>query len=327
MSDALFGLLLTLAWFAATNLVASALALILAGRVAEYTVDDARRAARLFLALKLLPGAVSLVFTVAWFLPAHWRHEPAGAEESAGYSLTILAAAGATLLAATVRRAVQDTRTTMLIVRGWRSAASECQTRPALGIPVFRVPTSSPVMALVGIFRPALFVGREVTTTLTPEELEVSLAHEAAHDRSRDNLKRLLVAWLPDALAASRLGRRLTNHWQAAMEFAADSRAAEGSERRAVALASALVKVARLAPPPLARGALARVSGLHEETLLAARVERLLGFVTSSAVASERRSAWPFVAIVVVLGIAALTLDHTWLAVHQATETLVRLLP
>jgi hypothetical protein len=327
VSEALFALLLAFAWFAATNAAASALALVVARPVAGHTTKNPGRAAGLLLALKLLPGAASLVFTAVWFLPAHWRLEPAGVEESAGYSLVVLAAAGASLLAVTVRRALQGTRTTTMIVRGWRAAACECLPGPTLGIPVFRVPTRSPVMALVGIFRPALFVAREVTRALTTEELEVSLAHEAAHNRSRDNLKRLLVAWSPDALAASGLGRRLTDQWRAAVEFAADARAAAGSERRAVTLASALVKVARLAPCPPAHGMASPISTLHEETLLAARIERLLAPANGSRVGSDHPSLWILSVTAALLVIATVTADSAWLAVHHATEVLVRSLP
>jgi hypothetical protein len=60
--------------------------------------------------------------------------------------------------------------------------------------------------------------------------------------------------------------------------------------------------------------------------LLAARVERLLAPVTGPTVDREPPSAWPFGVTVVLLGIAA-TADHSWLAVHSATEVLVRFLP
>jgi hypothetical protein len=326
VSEALFGLVLTLAWFAATNVAASLVAWVLWRLVAgTRLVGHPARAARVFLALRLLPAAASLFFTVALFLPAHWRLEPAGAEESAGYSLVLFALVGAALLGITVGRAVRDTRATASVVRRWSAAGRSCPPRPSFGIPVFGVADTSPVLSLVGVVRPRLFVADDVVGALTAEELDVSLAHEAAHDRARDNLKRLVVAWCPDALGACGLGNGLIAGWHAAMEFAADARAAAGSERRAVALASALVKVARLTPPRAAP--VPAASRLHDDALLAARIERLLAPAGDLPAPGDIRSPWPLAAAAVLALAILLPAPHAWLAVHEVTEGLVRLLP
>ena len=118
-----------------------------------------------------------------------------------------------------------------------------------------------------------MFVARPVVEAFTSDEMEVSLAHEVAHHDTHDNLKRLLVACSPDLLGIWPSGRALERRWRAAVEFAADDRAVDGEESRAVALASALIKVARLSPAAAATGS---ASAFYDGTLLAARIDRLL---------------------------------------------------
>ena len=98
------------------------------------------------------------------------------------------------------------------------------------------------------------------------------LAHEAAHMSARDNLKLLLLLTLPDALAWLRTGRALTERWRAAAELEADERASGADPRKRLALASALIKVARLslASGRQRRAVSATASGLEH------RVRRLL---------------------------------------------------
>jgi hypothetical protein len=122
------------------------------------------------------------------------------------------------------------------------------------------------------------------------------------------------------------VSRALEDRWQAEAEFAADADAVGGDGQRAVLLASALVKVARLASgaagPPVFP---ARVSSaFHVPTLLEVRVRRLLGGALPPAVA--RGLGWS--SVTVSLTIAA----GLWLAgfpdlLHAATEALVTRLP
>ena len=207
MSGAPFAILLALAWFGATN-IALSLASAGLGRFfgGARLVDQPVRAARALFALRLLPAAGSLFFTIGVFLPAHWRWEPAVTEESAGYSIALFAIAGAAIVAITIARAARDTRATSGLTRRWRSAAAAGH-RLALGFPVFFLADPSPVMSVGGILRPTLFVAEELRAGLTPEELEVSLAHEVAHARAGDNLKRLVAAWSPLPRPCA-LGRR-----------------------------------------------------------------------------------------------------------------------
>jgi hypothetical protein len=73
-----------------------------------------------------------------------------------------------------------------------------------------------------------------------------------------DNLKLLLLTIVPDPLAWMTAGATLLGRWRIAVEFEADERAAGPDRRNRMALASALIKVARMAAQcPLPRAAIA----------------------------------------------------------------------
>jgi Zn-dependent protease with chaperone function len=323
VNEAAFAIVLALAWFGAVNaglstLVAAAAWLIERGVGPRVRPD--RPAA--LLGLRIAPGLLSLLFIVGLFLPAHWRFEPTGAEESAGYSLIALAGLGAAGLLLAARRVVRDGLLTRRLERAWLGRAPG-SGGVAGGLPLLVLPGPEPVVSLVGIRRPRLFVAARVIDACTPEELEVSLAHEVAHRDSRDNLKRVLVACSPDLLAIWPAGRRLEQRWRAAVEFAADARAARGDGVRAVSLASALLKVARLAPV----AAPAAGFGLYDGTLLWARIDRLLGPVADAPGPAHLGRAWSLSLGAFATLAAVLTVEGAWLGVHAATEGLVRLLP
>jgi hypothetical protein len=107
--------------------------------------------------------------------------------------------------------------------------------------------------------------------------------------------------------------------WASAAEHAADHHAC-GDPQSRCALASALVKVARLTPraTPLAEP----ISTLVDGGEIASRVERLLSDAPPSA-ASAR--AWPIaIGAAALLAAGYVPLLH---AVHEATEILVHTLP
>jgi hypothetical protein len=178
------------------------------------------------------------------------------------------------------------------------------------------------------VVRPRLFVAARVLDALTPDELDVSLRHELAHRRYRDNLKRVLAACAPDLLTLVGLSRRVDNRWRAEQEFAADATAVGDNQSHALSLASALVKVSRLAQVPEgARVPLLAGSHFYEGTLLAARIDRLLNAGSPASRLATVPPVWP----VPLAGLALLALmlpsQTVWLTVHLVTEGLIRVLP
>jgi Zn-dependent protease with chaperone function len=324
VNEALFALLLALAWFGAVNAALSAAAAGI-GWVIQRGLIRLRgsSAPDVLLLLKLVPGVVALFFTFVVFVPAHWRFEPEGAEESAGYTLVALGILGAVTLVLAARRAVRDAGATRRVERGWRERASGPTTFAGAGLPVYGLPDASPVISLAGLVRPRVFVARPVVEAFTSDEMEVSLAHELAHHDTHDNLKRMLVACSPDLLGLWPSGRALERRWRAAVEFAADARAVAGREERALSLASALLKVARLAPA----AGLAAASGFYDGTLLSARIDRLLTPAGDHATVQRPAPAWRLFLGSATLLAALLAAEAAWFGVHLATEGLVRFLP
>ena len=326
MNDVGFALVLALAWFATVNVVASGFVAVMAAALDRVIARfQAPTAARLLFVLRLLPGVVSVFFTLALFLPAYWRLEPAGAEESAGYSLLLLAGLGALILAMTAWRTLAALRTTGWIGRAWLKR-SERGPHDAAGVPIYHVEDPAPIVSLVGVWRPRLFVSTPVLQSLTEPELEASIAHELAHYRAGDNLKRVIVACSPDVLLLAGVGRRVEDQWRAALEFAADARAVGDDRLRALNLVSALVKVARLMPAPRVP-LLAAGSSLYDGALLTARIGRLLEPAGTPRSSLAVLPMWPVSLAGLALFAALLPSQTVWVVVHLATEGLVRFLP
>ncbi|MEI9978929.1 MAG: hypothetical protein WDN23_07960 [Edaphobacter sp.] len=131
-----------------------------------------------------------------------------------------------------------------------------------------------PSLGLVGLLKPKVVVSPRVLETLTTEQFHAALEHERAHRSSGDNFKRLLILSAPDVLPFVRSFRAIESYWDRYAELSADDLATRGQPGRAIALAEALVKLARLeggqTPPPLVSGLFATRDGLN------LRVERLL---------------------------------------------------
>ena len=118
---------------------------------------------------------------------------------------------------------------------------------PDAPAPAFCLDAQTPAMTLVGVFRPQLLVTRPLIEALTEEELHAAVEHEIAHLGAWDNLKRLAMRATPDALSLLGASRGLEHDWALAAEHVADAAAAH-DPATGLALASALLKVARLTP-------------------------------------------------------------------------------
>jgi beta-lactamase regulating signal transducer with metallopeptidase domain len=210
-----------------------------------------------------------------------------------------------------------------VLVHGWQAGAVavDLHDLTGTGIRAYAVRDRFPVVALVGIWRPRLFIARQVLSTLSRSELRVVIAHEVAHRRAWDNAKRTLLAWTPDVLGWLAAGRRLERQWAAEAERAADRSAAGGSRRQGIDLAGALVKVSRLASAPAPPVPL--FSTFHERGAVGDRVRRLV-----IAPVDERTSCGGRIAVAVGAAVvAAASLPHTWQSLHAISEVCVRLLP
>jgi len=311
----LHGAAIALAWFGVVN-VALAAAVALAAHAAARR--EAARPAAFWLVLRLLPAAASLAFVAVLFVPSYWRYEPRAVEDlDITLAAIALAAVGVVVVAAmrawtAWRRASERTRAWLEIARPIQAGA---------GVPAYEVPIDAPMMALVGVFRPRLIVTRGVVDALTRDELRAGIAHEIGHLRAWDNLKRLAMRGAPDLLAATRAAALIEARWASAAEHAAD-RAAGGDGETRCALASALVKVARLAP--LATPITEPISTLVDGGDIASRVRRLLDDDSPP----QRVTSLPGASAALATAAAfAATYGPLLRIVHEATELIVNTLP
>ena len=324
MTLLLSSVLLALMWFAATNAVASLLAWLVGRSVMSGMARAPKRqSVQLLLAIRLLPAAASSIFVLAVFLPAHWRFEPPDTEESFGVVLAGTATLGLLLILhagwRAVRAGVAGHRFGEIARRAARQVDSDCVDHQVLELKGLRG------ISLAGIWQPKIFIGSEALAALTPAELDLAIAHEIAHRRSNDNLKRFAMCCAPDLFGWTSVARRLEQQWQAESECEADAHAVRGDGGRAIALASALVKVARLERVGVIRPASPAFSAFHVPTLLELRVRRLVA--DSTLPSAARGWMWRLgttASLVLAAGLWFTDFSH---ALHVITEALVSSLP
>jgi Zn-dependent protease with chaperone function len=319
----LYGATLAFTWFLSLNILLSlfiaAMSPRAAGAIAAFAPSIR---ARVLLMLRLLPAAVSIAFVVLVFLPSFWTLEPRDFDEAFGLTTTTFALVGLAVLAMAIWRGASALRESAGRSRAWLAHATPTILAGAPA-PVYCLDAPVPAMTLVGVFRPKLLVTRPLMDALTPEELQAAVEHEVGHLASRDNLKRLAMRATPDALSLLPASRRLERDWALAAEHAADAQAAHDSGT-GLALASALIKVARLTPVARAAGALA--SPLVGGEGIAARVERLMNHAPAHRLSSAVRAlCWATAAA----ALAAIAVGYTPLlhSVHHVSEVVVHALP
>jgi Zn-dependent protease with chaperone function len=312
----LHGATLTLACFLAINLLFSGLVVWIARREPR-TMSPA-----FWFTLRILPAMSAAVFAAIVFVPSYWRYEPRNVVEGFDVSLTALALAAFALLGAGLVRGVSAWTRAKEHSRRWMRTAQPIDLGTA-PLPALVVDVAAPMMALVGVWRPRLLVSRRLIEALTGEELAASVAHELGHHRAWDNCKRLAMGAAPDLLAPMPIVRVIERRWAAAAERAADRMNGRATPALRCALASALVKVARLTPPePTLAEPISTLVGGGE---IASRVEVLLDDRVVPPVRSRGSRPW----LVAAIAIAAFAAAYAPLlrAVHELTEVLVQALP
>ncbi len=244
----LLGVCLALAALLAINALASLLAgLLWRGLARPALFWSAATRARLIFALRTFPAVGAFVCVAALLVPSYLTHEPRSTGEVVSIKLAVLAALSAAGIALAVARGLGAWCATRRLVAGWLRQA-EPISLDGIYIPTYRIRHPFPVIAVVGIIRPRLFVASQCFDSLSDEELSAALAHERAHLAVFDNLKRALVRACRDVLVIVPCGRSLDRAWAEASEAAADERAARAGAVVALDLAAALVKIARIAP-------------------------------------------------------------------------------
>ena len=328
----LLGICLALAIFLAVNLAAASL-VSLVWRLVRRTAEgwSARLRAQILFTLRLAPSLVGLIAVGLFFLPAYLDYEPRGTSEAVSTKLALFASLSILGLALALWRAARALWITRKLRREWLHTAKEISL-PGVSVRAFQIPHAFPIVAVVGIVRPRLFVAEQVLLTLTPEELSATVAHEYGHLQARDNLKRGLLRACRDALLIP-VGDSVEKSWSAAAESAADEYAAETSADVALNLASALVKIARMVPVGVrARMPLAAFIVGEESRGIKARVRHLLDIASSGGETHKARleiaTGLPLATVIGALVVSAIFASHSQvlLTVHLFVERVVSLL-
>ena len=313
-------LVVALASFATAGIAAS----VLVPFIERYlTGGTGALRARRVASLRLFPSAVGLAAgLVALFAFAIF--EPRQEGEYMGAVIPALAAFGTLVIAGSVTRARRLATATRALEERLMATATPV-TLTGISVPAFAVQADFPIVAVVGWRRPRLLIAESVLRSCSADELTAVLAHEQGHVDRRDNLRRLMLSVAPDILAWLPASDRLLAAWREAAEDAADDDAARSGADGRARLASALVKVARLATGRTTSG-LMPASTLYGGEGLERRVRRLLG--PSTAHGEWRASSWATVLRRSAVGIgcvagAILALE----GVHSAIETVIHLLP
>jgi Zn-dependent protease with chaperone function len=165
------------------------------------------------------------------------------------------------------------------------------------------LPVEEPQAFVLGILKPRVYLSQGLLATLHPDDLRLVLAHEKAHARRRDPLRRFVAAvgllfHLPGIAAT--LNRGLGR----SQEMTADAEAVPKADERP-RLAEALVRFARLRVSP---ATIARMEFLNGD--LEARVQELLDSSPRTNAPSTTVIISGFIALFVLSLFAAHLLHH-----------------
>ena len=307
----------------------------LLGRAARGYSAMAR--ARILFALRVVPALLSILVVVFLLVPSYLAYEPRHTNENVSVKMGILAFLSAIGLGLAIVRSFAAWRATARLTADWL-LHSERITLAGIDIETFRIDHAFPVIAIVGVWHPRLFVASHVLEMLTPEEITASVAHENSHLSARDNLKRGLLRACRDALLIVPSGRSLDRAWSEAAEEAADESAARRAHDVALDLASALVKIARNIPngarPAMPAGVFLigeELAGNDEVSGIKIRVGRLMVLAggcsePSNRQVSDRLLFWIFSGLLLSLVVIIINAPLVFSSVHSLIEHAVFML-
>ena len=325
----LIGISLLFAFLFSVNILASLVATIVWRLIAKSAAGwNARTRVNVIFLLRFMPLAVAVVFILAFVLPAFLLFEPAATRETVGLKLTLIALVSAFGIAAAFGRIFASWWRTKRLIGEWMRL-SEPVAVEGMEIPAFRLRHPFPIIAVVGVIRPQMFVAEQILSELDEAELAAAIAHECGHISTHDNLKRMVMRICGDLLVFP-LGKTLDRVWSDAAESAADEYAARrGGRGSALDLASALIKVGRITPREKAWAM--RVGAFLLEAAdgsLAVRVDRLLQIADETEAvtdAADRQSGtmW-LIPMLASLALFPFALNSDLLsAVHSFSEALL----
>lgn len=288
--------------------------------------------ARLIFVLRTFPAVVAVLCALLLIVPAYLAYEPRHSE-NVSFKLAVLAFISAVGIGLAVARSIAAWRSTARLTADWMAQGRKIAL-PGVNIETYRIDHAFPVIAIVGVLKPRLFIASHVLAVLTTEEIKASLAHENGHLTARDNLKRGVLRACRDSLLLIPSGRLLDREWSAAAEEAADEQAAKAGHGVALDLASALVKIARIIPqgarPTMPAGVF--LLGDDEVKGIRGRVARLMDLASLANQRQEgggfssRAFAWSSATMLVITLFLVTRHPIVFASIHSLIEQAVALL-
>jgi Zn-dependent protease with chaperone function len=326
----LVGISLLFATLYAVNLAASLLTAVGWHYLSAPTANwNASTRSNLIFIFRVLPLTIAIIVTFGFILPAFVLYEPTTPEESIGLKMAVIVCLSAFGLVAAVYRIVASWWQTRRLIGDWMTTSEPVEIE-GVSMRAYQLRHPFPVVAVVGIFRPRIFVAEQVFSELDKPELVAALSHEAGHISSFDNLKRVAMRVCRDLLVFP-LGKSLDNGWLLAAESAADEYAAvRGGSGYALNLASALVKIGRITPQEQThRLPIAAYLIEPDDTSLADRVDGLLKLADAgerTSVSGSRFLAaakYLIPATLIICFITLATNSAFLMAIHSLSESVL----
>jgi Zn-dependent protease with chaperone function len=281
--------------------------------------------------MRLAAPAFATVAVFLFVIPSYLDYEPRATTEVVSKKLAALALLSLASMAFALWRMIRSARATAALRKQWLSK-SEPIRMPGIDVPAFRIPHHFPIIAIVGMLRPKLFIANDVLSSLTEDEMAAAIAHECGHLAARDNLKRTLLRLCRDSLLLVPFGRTVERLWAENAESAADEFAAQGSAATALNLASALVTIAKMVPTgeradvPLG----AYLVGAEETQGVKSRIRRLIEMSSNNCLkqSGSLSPLLPVGSLIAFAAVAAISASNpkVLLTVHGILEFAVGLL-
>lgn len=277
---------------------------------------SSRTAADALFGLRILPFLAAAVITVAFALPSFLLLEPRQIDEPLGWMTLALSVFGAGIVTFGVVNSLIALGRASRTIAAWNRGAQPVAA--ATTVPVLRITPVMPAMTATGILRPRILLSEAAEFLLTPSELNAALNHEMAHVRRRDNLRKLILRFVPFPGMHG-----LERAWLESAEMAADEAAVFCADE-ALELASALIKLSRPNQAPPAVDLTAAL--VHTPaSFMNARVDRLTAWSDGQRSQRQSRSLWFGVgAAIASFALLAASYSQLLISIHAATEWLVR---
>lgn len=287
----------------------------------------ARSASRFLFWIRILPAGIAFAVVVGICAPSYLRFEENASGEKVGFACLAIALMGALVWGVSLfhgaRIALRSVRFTRLCRRSGRSVR-------LLGEPpeILVIRSGHPFLVQSGLLRPYIVISHGLLSNFSRAELDAAICHESAHWASRDNWKRLLVAFLPKLFPVGRGFDLLESAWSKFTERAADDCVSQQGAGSALSLAAALLRLARMratmGPPLWIPGSVSSLAGSDD---LPGRIQRLLAPPPAVPLISSqyaRRIFWSVGGIVVTAAVAISASPVLQSSVHELLEHLLR---